>query len=108
MIRVKLTLLTLQTLLHTNPSHQDEPFQITAYVKNLFQKLMPRCEFLDLAHNHMQDISNLNYLSALTHLDVSHNNIRNLNSLHTKLGNIKTLNLAGNKLESLLGELLHR
>ena len=27
MIRVKLTLQTLQTLLHTNPSHQDEPFQ---------------------------------------------------------------------------------
>ena len=29
MIRVKLTLLTLQTSLHTNPSHQDEPFQST-------------------------------------------------------------------------------
>ena len=27
MIRVKLTLQMLQTLLHTNPSHQDEPFQ---------------------------------------------------------------------------------
>ena len=27
MIRVKLTLLTQQTLLHINPSHQDEPFQ---------------------------------------------------------------------------------
>ena len=27
MIRVKLTLQTLQTLLHTNPSHQNEPFQ---------------------------------------------------------------------------------
>ena len=27
MIRVKLTLLTQLTLLHTNPSHQDEPFQ---------------------------------------------------------------------------------
>ena len=29
MIRVKLTLLTQQTLLHTTPSHQDEPFQST-------------------------------------------------------------------------------
>ena len=27
MIRVKLTLLTEQALLHINPSHQDEPFQ---------------------------------------------------------------------------------
>ena len=27
MIRVKLMLLTQQTLLHINPSHQDEPFQ---------------------------------------------------------------------------------
>ena len=27
MITVKLMLLTQQTLLHTNPSHQDEPFQ---------------------------------------------------------------------------------
>ena len=27
MIRVKLTLLTQQMLLHINPSHQDEPFQ---------------------------------------------------------------------------------
>ena len=27
MIRVKLTLLTQQTLLHINPSHEDEPFQ---------------------------------------------------------------------------------
>ncbi len=65
---------------------------------------MPRCERLDLSHNHLSDIANLNNLSALTHLDLAHNNIRALNSLHTKLGNIKTLNLAGNKIESLLGE----
>ena len=56
----------------------------------------------------MEDISNLNYLSSLTHLNMAHNNIRTLNSLHTKLGNIKTLNLAGNKLESLLGRLLQQ
>ena len=31
MIRVKLTLQMLQTLLHTNPSHQDEPFQSIPY-----------------------------------------------------------------------------
>ncbi len=65
---------------------------------------MPRCEYLDLSHNKLEDIQNLNYLSSLGHLDLSSNSIRMLNSLHTKLGNIKSLNLQGNKLESLLGE----
>ena len=36
MIRVKLTLLTQQTLLHTNPSHQDEPFQSTLGISLFF------------------------------------------------------------------------
>ena len=65
---------------------------------------MPRCEYLDLSHNKLEDIQNLNYLSSLGHLDLSSNSIRMLNSLHTKLGNIKSLNLQGNKLESLQGE----
>ena len=46
MIRVKLTLLMLQMLLHTNPSHQDEPVQsiedfmpiLTDIINNSLQK----------------------------------------------------------------------
>lgn len=39
----------------------------------------------------------------LIHLDMSYNNLTVLEGLHTKLGNIKTLNLAGNQLETLSG-----
>jgi Leucine-rich repeat (LRR) protein len=40
------------------------------------------------------------------HLDLSYNKLSSLEGIHTKLGNIKTLNLAGNLLESLIG--LHK
>ena len=65
---------------------------------------MPKVEFIDLSHNQLDAIRELQNLSALTHLDMSYNKIRRLESLHTKLGNIKSINLAGNKLESLAGK----
>ncbi|VTJ88957.1 Hypothetical predicted protein [Marmota monax] len=40
------------------------------------------------------------------HLDLSYNKLSSLEGVHTKLGNIKTLNLAGNLLDSLSG--LHK
>lgn len=40
------------------------------------------------------------------HLDLSYNKLSSLEGVHTKLGNVKTLNLAGNFLESLSG--LHK
>lgn len=40
------------------------------------------------------------------HLDLSYNKLSSLEGVHTKLGNIKTLNLAGNLLGSLHG--LHK
>ena len=64
---------------------------------------MPRVEILDLSYNLLQSIQHLNWLSQLTHLDLSHNAIYHLDALHTKLGNLKILNLAGNKLDSLKG-----
>lgn len=46
------------------------------------------------------------HLYNLVHLDLSYNKLSSLEGVHTKLGNIKTLNLAGNLLKSLSG--LHK
>nr|KAG5711325.1 hypothetical protein BaRGS_006022 [Batillaria attramentaria] len=64
---------------------------------------MWRVENFDLSHNQLEGVQNLQWLSHLTHLDLSHNRLRVLDSLHTKLGNVKTLLLAGNLIESLHG-----
>ena len=69
----------------------------------LFQKLLPVLEYLDLSHNDLETVEQLQHLSCLTHVNLASNNIRMLNSLHTKLGNITSLNLAENHLESLQG-----
>nr|XP_056707645.1 nischarin isoform X1 [Euleptes europaea] len=66
-------------------------------------KLMPKIEFLDLSHNDVPLVENLQHLYNLVHLDLSYNKLVTLEGIHTKLGNIKTLNLAGNLLERLCG-----
>ncbi|XP_062842649.1 nischarin [Trichomycterus rosablanca] len=66
-------------------------------------KLIPAVEFLDLSHNCLSLVENLQYLYNLVHLDLSWNKLTVLQGVHTKLGNIKTLNLAGNQLETLSG-----
>lgn len=43
------------------------------------------------------------HLYNLVHVDLSYNNLRVLEAAHTRLGNIKTLNLAGNQLDRLTG-----
>ena len=60
-------------------------------------------EFLDMSHNDLEGIDQLQYLSALTYVNLACNNIRQLHSLHTKFGNITTLSLAENHLDSLQG-----
>ena len=65
---------------------------------------MPHVEILKLAHNHISTIQHLNWLSCLTHLDLSYNTLKVLDALHTKLGNLKYLNLAGNRIECLQGK----
>lgn len=65
---------------------------------------MPKVEYIDLSHNQLDGIQELQNLSSLTHLDLSYNRFHLLDSLHTKLGNVKSMNLAGNKLESLSGK----
>ncbi|KAM9099056.1 nischarin isoform 1-T1 [Sarcophilus harrisii] len=66
-------------------------------------KLIPKIEYLDLSHNGVMVVENLQHLYNLIHLDLSYNKLTSLEGVHTKLGNIKTLNLAGNLLESLSG-----
>ncbi|KAL7843154.1 hypothetical protein AOLI_G00246660 [Acnodon oligacanthus] len=66
-------------------------------------KLIPEVEFLDLSHNELSLVENLQHLYNLVHLDLSFNKLTVLEGVHTKLGNIKTLNLAGNQLETLSG-----
>ncbi|XP_070793151.1 nischarin isoform X5 [Pituophis catenifer annectens] len=78
-------------------------------------KLMPKIEFLDLSHNDVPLVENLQvclkmclnddvfHLYNLIHLDLSYNKLSTLEGIHTKIGNIKTLNLAGNHLERLSG-----
>ncbi|KAF7650462.1 hypothetical protein LDENG_00125810 [Lucifuga dentata] len=67
------------------------------------QKMVPKVEFLDLSHNKLSSVENLQYLYNLVHVDLSYNGIGVLEAAHTRLGNIKTLSLAGNKLEQLSG-----
>uniref|UniRef100_A0A670YK11 Nischarin n=1 Tax=Pseudonaja textilis TaxID=8673 RepID=A0A670YK11_PSETE len=66
-------------------------------------KLMPKIEFLDLSHNDVPIVENLQHLYNLIHLDLSYNKLSTLEGIHIKIGNIKTLNLAGNHLERLSG-----
>ena len=70
----------------------------------MFQKLMPRVSQLDLSYNRLQDVQQLQHLSSLCHVDLSYNHVRTLTALHTRLGNVKKLNFAANKLDSLVGK----
>lgn len=67
---------------------------------------MPKVVRLDLSHNKIGAIKHLQWLSHMTYLDMSYNDIEELEALHSKLGNLKTLKLAGNRLHSLQGTLL--
>lgn len=67
--------------------------------------LVPFLWSLDLNHFPLFSLRP-QHLYNLVHLDLSYNKLSSLKGVHTKLGNIKTLNLAGNLLESLSG--LHK
>ncbi|XP_069499290.1 nischarin isoform X5 [Ambystoma mexicanum] len=84
--------LTTLDMSHNRISHIDDSVRLT-----------PKIEFLDLSHNEILQIENLQHLYNLIHLDLSYNKLAALEGAHTRLGNIKTLNLAGNLLESLTG-----
>lgn len=65
---------------------------------------MPKLEALNLSHNRLHDLDNLHHLSHLVTFEASGNGFTLLDNLHTKLGNIKVLNLADNKIDSLAGK----
>jgi len=64
---------------------------------------VPKVKEMDLSNNKIKAIQNLQWLSHMVYLDLSYNCIEELEALHSKLGNLKTLNLAGNKLRHLKG-----
>ncbi|CAN7937208.1 unnamed protein product, partial [Ixodes hexagonus] len=70
---------------------------------DLVVRLLPCVKTLNLSHNGISELENLESLPRLSDLDLSHNQIEQLGALHTKLGNIRCLHLAGNRVESLAG-----
>ena len=62
-------------------------------------------QLLDLSNNEIDELPerHLTHLFELKILDLSHNRLENIDSLHTKLGNIHTLDLSHNKIRSLVG-----
>jgi hypothetical protein len=65
--------------------------------------LVPKLRRLWLSCNALESVTNLSSLSALEELNLSNNRIRQLPDLHTKLGNVKSLLLAQNRLSNLDG-----
>lgn len=67
--------------------------------------VIAHCLTLDLNHTTLL-LMPPQHLYNLVHVDLSYNKLSSLEGVHTKLGNIKTLNLAGNLLRNLSG--LHK
>ena len=67
--------------------------------------LVPYLQLLNLSHNEIEELPEryLTRLHELTVLDLSHNKLEQIDSLHTKLGNIHTLDLSHNRIRSLVG-----
>ena len=65
--------------------------------------LVPQVRTLLLGVNLIKQIENLEGLSNLSDLELSDNHLESLELLHTKLGQITSLDLANNKIRSLAG-----
>ena len=63
----------------------------------------PAVEYINLSHNYLKKIAHLQNCTRLKSLNLSHNRIESLLSFHLTLGNIATLNIANNKINSLEG-----
>ncbi|KAF5294762.1 hypothetical protein FQA39_LY00246 [Lamprigera yunnana] len=66
-------------------------------------QLVPNVKILLLNHNKISSITNLSSLTNLTHLSICDNLIDVCLDMHTKLGNILTLELSQNSITSLEG-----
>ncbi|CAB4042691.1 nischarin-like isoform X1, partial [Paramuricea clavata] len=67
---------------------------------HLLKTLLHELVRLDLSYNKIEEIAHLQDLPNLRELNLSFNEIENLDSVNTKLGNITSLRLAGNKLSN--------
>lgn len=66
-------------------------------------RLIPLVKNLVFTQNKITEITNLSFLTKLSHLVLSNNLISNCDSLHTKLGNVVYIDLSQNSITSLQG-----
>lgn len=64
---------------------------------------MPNVSHLNLTQNKISTIDHLTHLANLSHINLSNNLILDCTKLHTKLGNIKTIDFSQNQIKSLQG-----
>lgn len=70
---------------------------------DLSVRLLTSVEHLELVGNELSQVENLECLSRLSTLNMAENSLRQLPPLHTRLGNVRQLILAGNQIDSLAG-----
>ncbi|XP_075534102.1 nischarin-like isoform X1 [Dermacentor variabilis] len=70
---------------------------------DLSVRLLTSVEHLELLGNKLSKVENLECLSRLSTLNMAENSLRQLPPLHTRLGNVRQLILAGNQIDSLAG-----
>lgn len=70
---------------------------------DLSMRLLTSVEHLELVGNNLLQLENLECLSRLSTLNMADNRLRQLPPLHTRLGNVRQLSLAGNQIDSLAG-----
>ncbi|XP_065285023.1 nischarin-like isoform X3 [Dermacentor albipictus] len=70
---------------------------------DLSVRLLTSVEHLELLGNELSKVENLECLSHLSTLNMAENSLRQLPPLHTRLGNVRQLILAGNQIDSLAG-----
>ncbi|XP_075534106.1 uncharacterized protein LOC142567838 isoform X5 [Dermacentor variabilis] len=68
---------------------------------DLSVRLLTSVEHLELLGNKLSKVENLECLSRLSTLNMAENSLRQLPPLHTRLGNVRQLILAGNQIDSL-------
>ncbi|CAH1153756.1 unnamed protein product [Phaedon cochleariae] len=66
-------------------------------------RLAPKLKNISLVDNKISTITNLSHLPHLSHLSLANNLMTICNDLHTKIGNILSVNLSQNSLTSCIG-----
>lgn len=98
-----------KNVIHTGESHSWKKIVEADFSHNGIEtidegvKLMPSIEYLTLSNNKIGALSNLTSLPHLSHLSLSANCFAEANDFHTKLGNIRHIDLSLNSISSLQG-----